>query len=40
MAPQRRKLRGKGTTGKQKVGVKKAVPNLEGESTTVNIPND
>lgn len=34
------KFRGKGTVVKLKVGAKKAVPDFEGESTTVNIPND
>lgn len=34
------KFRGKGTVVKQKMGAKKAVPDFEGESTTVNIPND
>jgi len=34
------KFRGKRTVVKQKVGAKQAGPNFEGESATVNIPND
>lgn len=39
-ALQHGKFRSRETIAKQKVGEKKAVPNFEEESNTVNIPND
>lgn len=35
-----REVQGQGNNCKIEVGEKKAVPNFEGESNTVNIPND